>query len=180
MKPGGGKQKGAAFERFVSERLSLWVSRRKKRDLFWRSAMSGGRATTAKKEGAILEHQAGDICAVHPLGHVLTGQFYIECKFVKDLRLDLFLFGRGALAGYWDVARREADSYMRKPMLIAKQNRGAVLVILRRGALEYLTQRDVPRVQLTWPTKLSMEIIDFDELTSSRFSPKKPLLPAEG
>jgi len=136
MKAGGGKQKGAQFERDVCVRLSRWVSQGHKDDLFWRSAMSGGRATLGKRKGVDLSRQAGDITAVAPEGHILTDRFYIECKSVKDLKLDRMLIGSGTLFEFWRVARREAREHDRHPMLIAKQNQYTTLVLLPIWAMK--------------------------------------------
>src|ERR1039458_9196081 len=117
-KRGGGKQKGAAFERKICQELSVWVSEGKRKDLYWRSAMSGGRATLGKRRGEDLAHQAGDICAVHPDGHVLTDSYFIECKHYRNLEFDRFLFGEGKLGKFWKVASAQAESHGRIPMLI--------------------------------------------------------------
>lgn len=113
------KQKGGEFERETCKHLSLWVTGGERRDSFWRSAMSGGRATVAK--GAV--RQAGDICAVAEEGHSLTDRFYLECKFYKDLNIDrFFLEAKGAMAGFWRTTCQEAEKYGKVPALIAKQN----------------------------------------------------------
>ncbi len=123
MRKGGGKAKGASFERDVCKRLSLWVSNDTREDWFWRSAMSGGRATVGAKKGKDLRHQAGDITAVHPGGHVLTDEWFIECKHVKYLGLDQFLVkGTGPLATFWGKCRKEAFAHDKTPVIIAKQN----------------------------------------------------------
>lgn len=129
-KAGGGKAKGALFERLVCKDLSLWVSKGKRDDLFWRSAMSGGRATLKARKGGV-SNQAGDITAVHSDGHVLTDYWFIECKFVKDYRIDLFVLQLGGrLKQFWEVAVREAKRHDRTPMIIAKQNRGMTIVVI--------------------------------------------------
>ena len=128
MKGGGSKAKGSNFEREVCKKLSLWVTNGKRKDCFWRAAMSGGRATVARKRGETVR-QAGDITAVAPEGRVLDG-FYIECKFYKDLSLEsFFLHGKGMLAKFWRVAVREAASHNKTPWLIAKQNNRPTLLL---------------------------------------------------
>lgn len=124
-----GKQKGSAFERAICVQLSQWVSHGKRTDLFWRSAMSGGRATVAHRKGESVR-QAGDITSVAPEGHVLTNLFYVECKHYRDLDLvGFFLKDKGKLAGFWRTTEREAEKHKRKPMLIAKQNNVPTLLI---------------------------------------------------
>lgn len=118
-----GKAKGSDFERVVCKQLSLWLTNGKSVDVFWRSAMSGGRATVAK--GKV--RQAGDITAVAPEGHILTDQFYLELKFYKNLSLDCLIKGKGALLDIWNDTECEAMKYGRRPVLIFKQNHWPVI-----------------------------------------------------
>lgn len=147
MRPGGGKQKGAAFERDTCVMLSQWVSHGRREDLFWRTAMSGGRATVAGKRGANLAAQAGDISAVHKMGHVLTADFYFELKHVKDLGLDTFIVkGTGPLAKYWTLACQEASKYTKQPVLIVRQNRLPTLLIARSRTVDGLHANNMPKI----------------------------------
>lgn len=119
MKKGRGKQKGSAFERDICKRLSLWVTDGERKDCFWRSALSGGRATVSKGE----VRQAGDICSVSSEGHSLTDRYYIECKSYADLQMQQFiLHGKGKLSAFWLEAIKQSKKYNRLPILIAKQN----------------------------------------------------------
>lgn len=138
MRPGGGKAKGAEFERWVCKKLSLWVSHGANEDLFWRSAMSGGRASVHRKKGGKggISRQAGDITATAPEGHALTDQWYIECKFVADLKLESWLLkDEGDLARFWNTAKIEAKAHGRDPMMIVRQNRGDPLLIVPCGPM---------------------------------------------
>lgn len=135
MKRGGGKAKGAQFEREICQALSGWLTKGKRRDLFWRSAMSGGRATVAHRKGVKLTTQGGDISAIDPDGAVLTDRFCIELKFYKDLDFQAFLMGRGKLQRFWEQATRDAERYGKEPMLIAKQNQYPTLVLVRWGTI---------------------------------------------
>jgi hypothetical protein len=126
---GRGKRIGSKFERDTCKALSLWVSRGKHVDLFWRSAMSGGRATVARKKGIVVR-QDGDITAVRPEGHVLTDKFFIECKHYKNLNFPaFFLKGQGILADFWLKAVEEAAISNKQPLLIAKQNNMPTVVV---------------------------------------------------
>lgn len=141
-----GKQKGGQFERDVCRKLSLWVSGGKQSDLFWRSAMSGGRATVGRHKGQSIR-QAGDITAVAPEGHVLTDRFYIECKFYKNLDILSFIFhGKGKLSQFWKDTIREADRHDElEPMLIAKQNNFPTLIITHQNNLRHVDTVDISR-----------------------------------
>lgn len=133
MKAGGGKQKGAGFERLVCKQLSLWITNGEKPDVFWRSAMSGGRSTVFAKKGREASTQAGDITATGAEGHLLADLFFMECKFYRDLSLLSFIFGhqRGKLHEFWRVAREQAHKHKKQPMLIAKQNLEQTIVLLQ-------------------------------------------------
>lgn len=124
MRRGGGKAKGASFERHIAKLLSLWVTDGEREDVFWRSAMSGGRATVRNRDGMKINvRQAGDICAVSFEGHNLVDNYYIELKHVKKLALDQFIVkGTGPLAGFWKIAEREARKHGKSPVIIARQN----------------------------------------------------------
>lgn len=121
MKPGGGKRKGSKFERVLCKQLSLWVSGGVDADLFWRSSISGGRATVAQRKGQNIR-AAGDICAVSPEGHKLTDRFFIEAKHMRDLQLNWFLLQEGKLWAIWEHAIDQALKHKRSPMVIAKQD----------------------------------------------------------
>lgn len=130
-KPGMGKAKGAAFERQVCEALSKWVTEGERKDVFWRSAMSGGRASLALKRGDTMAHVSGDICAVHEAGHKFIDTFFVECKFYKDLGLaNLVLSNGGKLEEFWIKCKTDARMNGKLPMLIAKQNGKATLAVL--------------------------------------------------
>lgn len=140
MKAGGSKAKGSSFERRVCKELSLWVSGGEHEDVFWRSAMSGGRATVASRRGVKLRRQAGDITATAPEGHVLTDRFYIEVKHVKALDfLSFFTRNTGSLAKYWKTAKREARRHGLLPMIIAKQNSLPTILMTTLGGVDQLT-----------------------------------------
>lgn len=129
MRPGGGKSKGSAFERKVCVQLSMWVTKGKSKDCFWRSSMSGGRATIHVAKGGI-NRQAGDICAVAPEGHKLTDIWFFECKHVRDLKVDRFFVDEsGPMWLYWKQCMKQANDHAKRPMLIAKQNNMEPLVV---------------------------------------------------
>lgn len=129
--PGGGMAKGAAFERAVSKALSLWVSGGLHEDWFWRSAMSGGRSTIARKAGKHFAMHAGDISATALGAHALADRFYVECKCVKHLDLGSWIFrGTGKGLQFWLNTYNEAKHYEKRPMLIAKENVTRTLMVL--------------------------------------------------
>lgn len=169
-----GKQKGSAFERKICVRLSKWVSGGKDADLFWRSAMSGGRATVSRKKGVKLSRQAGDICAVAPEGHVLTNIFYVELKAYRDLSfISFFLAGSAKLAKFWQVACREAQEHGRIPLLIAKQNNAPILAIVPRGT-DFNGRVLMPQLRMFGGT-INADIHLLDELLKEKVWKHDPL-----
>ena len=134
MRAGGGKTKGSAFERKVCVDLSHWISGNFRDDLFWRSAMSGGRATVGKKQGINRRTQMGDITAIAGdsifarRAAILQERAIIECKCLKTIQLEKLIYEReGAVV---DALRQiEELGDIRAPVVIAKQDRKPALII---------------------------------------------------
>src|SRR6266550_5759186 len=121
--------KGQAFERKTCKQLSLWITNGEREDCFWRTAMSGGRATVHHKRGVEIR-QGGDICAVVPEGHEFCDYWFVELKHYRDLDIASFLLkDKGTLARFWKKTIQQAERHNRSPMLIAKQNNFPTLVI---------------------------------------------------
>lgn len=120
----------------MAQRLSLWVSDATSKDLFWRSAMSGGRYTVQRRgPGLGAENSVGDISANHPDGFLFLEIFSVECKFYADLKMPLPIFGHlGEFPNIWYKPLEEAKSAGREPFVIAKQNRqDPLLLTTKRG-----------------------------------------------
>ena len=166
MRPGAGKAKGASFERFVCKQLSLWVSKGEREDIFWRSAMSGGRATVQRGKGKRNATQVGDISAVDPMGAWLINHFAVECKVYRDLEIDKFIIkGTGKLAEFW----RETEQLVvlpREPLLIAKQNGLPVFILVTAGGIAKLQLEGEYRL---WSTGL-IALYRFEALQSACLS----------
>ena len=140
MKSGGGKQKGNQFERNTCRALSLWITGGKREDVLWRTSMSGGRATVARKRGKSVK-QDGDISAIAAEGHIFSDNWFVECKFHKKLDIaSLLITNTGDLIKYWHVACREASHHKKFPMLIFKSNRMPTMVVVATGAIEQFTR----------------------------------------
>ena len=162
MKPGGGKAKGAEFERQTCKSLSLWISKGTREDIFWRSAMSGGRATIGLAEGKNLASQSGDISAVDALGFKFTQRFYVECKFYKDLQLkNVLIDGPSKLTSFWKDTVFEAHNYGKWPMLIAKENRAPVLILLDHDGSSFFNH--VPDALVARLPKLGAHVFLYED-----------------
>lgn len=134
MRTGGGKDKGSAFERVICRELSLLISKGTRTDLYWRSAMSGGRATLELRKDIVNQTQAGDISAIDILGHWLVRDYQIECKHYADLNFtSSFLSKTGRLYSFWNSTMTDSLRRDKAPMLIAKQNnRPTIMLTLPR------------------------------------------------
>jgi len=131
VKKGSGKGKGGSFERWVCRELSGWISCEERDDIFWRSAMSGGRATIGLSKGVIRKSQTGDISAVDELGQKFISSFVVECKFYKSMNFQSLLFGKpvnDSIIGFWRQVVRDSESVAKEPLLVAKQNRSFVVL----------------------------------------------------
>ena len=120
------KEKGSENERKVCGQLSLWVSDYTRDDVFWRAAMSGGRANLPQRlqKGQTFAAQVGDISAVHELGLPLLRLFNIECKFYKDLMLDAPIFGViGEVGQFWTKLLGECEQHHKIKGGVIRQNR---------------------------------------------------------
>lgn len=130
MQSGGGHRKGASFERVISRALSRWLTKGARDDLFWRSAMSGGRATLQLREDIINLAQSGDITAISPQAYELAERCFFELKTYKNLEIGQSLIkGTGVLYRFWQITKREAYRYGKTPVLIAKQNNFPVILL---------------------------------------------------
>lgn len=176
MRAGGGKDKGSRYERDVCKDLSLWVSGGTKEDLFWRSAMSGGRATIARRRTtARVAAQAGDITATAPEGHILTDLYYIEVKRYADLNFGSFLTkGVGTLAKFWQTAISEASHHGKVPMLIVREDLNVPILIvpheamLARGKTGHVFNLN-PEAMLARMMKLRADVYLFEEVLKRPF-----------
>ena len=72
--------KGSSFERKMCKEFSLWWTNGERDDVFWRTAMSGGRATVRARKGMGTHGQYGDLSAIDPIGEPFTKAIVTEFK----------------------------------------------------------------------------------------------------
>jgi hypothetical protein len=131
VRKGGGKGKGSGFEREICKALSLWATKGMRDDVFWRSSLSGGRATVGRKTGKEMAHVAGDLCAVRPEGYAFAAKWFMELKSYKDLQVERFILEhRGTLWDFWQKARKEAVSHKKLPLMFLHQNQLKTFVLI--------------------------------------------------
>lgn len=147
MRPGGGRAKGANFERASCLQLSLWVSGGARGDLFTRNIGSGGKFTVAHKRGEETG-MPGDMMAGHHTAFDFCTLFSIECKHYADLELDKYLCDRldksflGKVYTFTELQGRHAGL---RPMVIAKQDRKPALVLIDNDIGDLMLDNAYPR-----------------------------------
>lgn len=143
-------EKGARFERRTCVALSLWVTGNRRDDLFWRSAMSGGRATLASRAGRRSRvAQCGDISAIDAWGEPFIRRFLVECKCLADLKWDAVIYGReGALPEVWDKPLREALEHDKTPFCVLKQMRKPEVILSTQETFDAFNASANGRLQL--------------------------------
>lgn len=73
-------QKGSRFERDICKFLSLWWTKGKRDDIYYRTAGSGARATNRSKQGKTTANSAGDVGALDSLGEPFLKKVSVEIK----------------------------------------------------------------------------------------------------
>lgn len=134
-----GSRKGSAFERKICKELSLWYSREKHDDWFWRTSGSGARATTRQKKGQNSVSGHGDIGATCPEAQELLHHlcFEIKCGY-NDVDLFSLISNRAGtkehpLIQFYEqalVAAKAIPGVFRDPVVIWKRDRKPTMVIL--------------------------------------------------
>ena len=114
------KTKGSNYERDFAKRLSMWWSYGQLQDAFWRTSLSGGKATIDNSDVHV-----GDICALRPIAVPLENCVVFELKrgYTKSLLLDWLLLGVTSLVGqWWEKGYKQATTLNRKFILIVKHD----------------------------------------------------------
>ena len=180
---GMSKEKGSGWERSACQKLSMWVTNFQQEDVFWRSAMSGGRATVrgrkaqpaAEREKLNLANQVGDISAIDPAGALLMRMFVIECKFWRDMCFGHWNFNKDAgLYTEWHKVLVRAHECGKASMMLAKQNRiGEVCMVDKLGRDLLLGTLDDPShltLHAHYPTRNAYVYLLKDVLTDVDFN----------
>jgi hypothetical protein len=183
MKAGSGKQKGSAFERAVCKDLSLWVSKGNDENVFWRSAMSGGRATVQNKRGVTNKSQSGDISAVSEEGYPYTDKYYFECKFYKTLNVKSLVYNKqlkNSILDFWCTNLIKAKEVNKELILIAKENNNPTLFCVQKNSKLWSLLYDTYKIHALGIYPLSISpyegVVVYDFNTVIEFVDSKILL----
>lgn len=122
------KAKGANHEREICRKLSLWLSRGERADLFTRNVLSGGLHTRTASG------QPGDVAAAHPVSYDFLQVFHVECKHWSNIQVEALLWSdRGKLRSVLSKLDSDARKARRIYILIARQNFRPDLVFMPHG-----------------------------------------------
>jgi hypothetical protein len=160
------KNKGNTFERQVSERLSLWLTKGKEKRACWRSDTSGAAATVWAKKGQeerYVQANAGDIRQIADKGlypdlDLFFETFVIECKAYKEV--DFYPPFNKQITTWLDQLIKEKETTGKKALLIVKANNRKVLFCQERTDQ---TPNDNPLFSLYYKG-LTLDIHMFDEM----------------
>lgn len=123
------KGKGSSFERDTCARLSLWVSKGARNDLFCRTVSSGAQATQSLKQGK-QRGNPGDIACNDPLGHEFTKKILVECKHWEDLDIIALINEKGTLYDEIIKTKTQAEKLEKDWCFVAKQDYKPTLFIV--------------------------------------------------
>jgi len=159
--------KGGDFEREICQRLSLWWTEGERDDIFWRSSISGARATSRQKAGKSTAYQYGDVAPTDPMGAPLCDLFVIELKRgytkeesihdlldKKETRKSLLWFEEWLMKVFEDTEAAGAGAWL----LITRRDRRDAMVWMEestRGSFE----EDAGVVDLELPPCTKMELM---------------------
>lgn len=152
--------KGSRFEREICKLLSCWWSKeicnKQRDDIFWRTSISGGRATIRAKKGKETFGSQGDVTAIDPIGCPLLKVFTIELKRgYSNLSItDLITKQKSKLLDFIQQAKKQKE-LTKTPfwLLILKQDHQLPLAFIPFSFFEKLHQKE-DTVQLRVPCLL--------------------------
>jgi len=167
VRPGGGHEKGASFEREVCKQLSSWWTGGERDDVFWRTPQSGGRATRRAQKGQKTAGHYGDILAVDHVGQPLIDfmTFELKCGYPDDSFADLL---DGTAKSQWfkwiqgAIRVRDESGSKYWGLVVKRARRETVICVPEDFYLDEMDERVIHRVTIGHPT--------FEWVTIFRFS----------
>jgi len=160
-----GKQKGSEWERKCCKTFSLWWTDGKRKDIFWRTASSGGRFS----QGHCQTH-SGDMCAIDPIGEPLIEKFSFEFKHYKEFNLFELIDPPKKtylIEAFWQQCVEDAEKAGKEPWLVMKRNMFKPYMILPRKFFNFAI--DLEFRFLVWRGRLVCGLEPFLERVPSDF-----------
>lgn len=131
--------KGGQWERTISKRLSLWLSKDERDDLFWRASQSGGRATQRAKQGKKTANSYGDICSQHSSSALFIDTFVLELKrgYTDQIKILNALDGSKkipTIIAFWNQCEKDRiESGRAYSLVLFKRDRCKEMIVFRRS-----------------------------------------------
>lgn len=125
MRPGGGRAKGAAFERHVAKLIvTAFAGEGITAKDCYRTPLSGGHIHASKSD-------PGDLVMSRALRKLFP--YSVECKHYRDLEWPKLLSSnsKGEFAQWWAQACKAAGNLA--PVLIFRQNRSSAFAMVRKS-----------------------------------------------
>jgi len=165
-----GNQKGSSFERSICKKLSLWWTRKKRDDIFWRTSTSGARATTRKKQNKSTANSAGDIMALDSTGEIFTKNFLIEIKRGYSQKISLLSFvdsspknKKPILLQWWIKAENEKKEHNKKySLIIFKRDRKKTCICFDQKVFHLFFHQEFKPVATISTGKHKLIVFPFD------------------
>ena len=129
--------KGSPYERTICKQLSLWWSGDEDQEVFWRTSMSGGRATIRAKQKLKTPNSYGDVGYLDTIGKPFIDKVLLELKrgYTKDISILDFLDknrGEPILLKWWNKAEKERRLAKRKYIfIIFRRDRHKSCILLK-------------------------------------------------
>lgn len=164
--------KGGQYERTICGILSRWLTAGERDDCFWRTANSGGRATSRKKRGKKTAGHDGDICATDDAAVPFLKLFAVEIKrgYSKTTVMDTVdRHDRMALQEWMSwvhqvVAVQERSDSL-SWLLIHRRDQREALVFYPTGPVKILLERPCPSATFLLDIHGEMEKVNCCKLT---------------
>lgn len=128
------KKRANKWERESARLLSMWLTRGKRKDLFWRTNSSGAKGTATKDK-----NHAGDIVAVGAMGKWFQDRFLIEAKWKKDFSFDSELDAKKWIKRY----SRVANDIKKELFIMVKGRKGVIYVIVKTSSVAILRKMNI-------------------------------------
>jgi hypothetical protein len=129
------KTRANRWERESARILSLWLSKGKRKDLFWRTNSSGAKGTVTKEK-----NHSGDIVAVDDRGKWFQERFLVEAKWKKDFSFESETDIKKWIKRY----SKTAGGIKKEPFVMLKGKKGVVYTIFRVNSAAVLAKANIP------------------------------------
>ena len=146
------KNKGSNFERFISKKLSLWISDGEDDSWVWRTSSSGARAKTRAKKGKTTSNSSGDIKAENSKALIIFENCSWELKNGYGAYCILDIIDKKSknpkqIEKFFIQAKEDCNnSKLKYPILILKRDRCSELIVIPSKLFSYLWKQKEKKV----------------------------------